>query len=69
MTRYVDNITEVDLKPSFAKKVKYQIAPIDTSIMWQSIHGVRMQIESERFPDRKKKLKAIIKELKIIIGV
>jgi hypothetical protein len=62
-------ITEVDLKQSFAKKVKCQVAAIDTSVIWQAIRGIRMQIETERFPDRKKRLKAIIKELKIIIGV
>lgn len=60
-------MTERERIPFFGYRVTAPYAPMDIQALQNCYNGISKQIVNERFPDRKKQLKAIRKEIQILI--
>jgi hypothetical protein len=63
----IAQLTEFELKSSFAQRVKAEPVVIPLHAVLDSIKGITNEIENERYPDRKKKLKQIKRQLEDLI--
>ena len=59
-------ISEKDYKVPYAKRVVANIVNIDSDTLKRSMLGIQLQLNHERYPARKKLLKKVLRDLKMI---
>jgi hypothetical protein len=60
-------MSERELTQHFGTRVEARFKPISLHVLQQSVNGITKEILRERYPDRKKQLKRIKKEIEGLI--